>query len=841
MSFRIVINSTFVMGRSSNRLYTRLVSQRRNPESKIVSSISPFFIALLLVFSVSGCAVASITHTFDMDTWIANRPGTLGIMYTMSWFGIPSSDPQGPGPDSSWGNWQMSQGCVPLNNASYCSNYGVGGASAVYSTPGFSYPTSTPQRQIASRRRPLAGIYSSSAKDNEGLARLTLQMSIIRQKCFQRGIGGNSFDAGVDAMSPQMDSIQFTSKYPTNPQCSTCEIAYSAMLGMYKVASQYGLNNVIIPGLDGTWSYNFGSYFGLSTLQAIMNNVQADIADMVTVALQYPQQSVMVNGKPLIFIYINEDFSPTNWTTMLNNARTLANSDFYALGGISNSAYFAAFDALAPWGSPTAWPTSGSSLSSMAQSWMATMHSDLINGLPSYPGRVIFSFIMPSFDDYTEDWGQCMLREMPTQTNGMRDPSIIQGQFAYIQSQGFKGIVFETWDDWTEGTCIEPDIVNGTQTLMAIKQGMDSLNNLAPDPYGDARMNLLWTSYPQQRNCLSPIVKVSDANLIYVNLRCPNGPNLTSIVQIIGGKNLWNVGATVNFSVTLTNGGNSSVELQYLVLAIRGTVPGTPSCTDDCHLCTSPMLTNISIAAGGIYQWTASSNLGAVGSYVAFVAYQYNNQWSWMDGFTVMCSTSSSRVSGAVVGFKVVNSTLSSTVQAVGGVTTWSPGATASFVVALSNLGTTSIVLQSLVLAIRGDVPGSSACTDDCHLCTTPLLNNITIAAGGIYQWIATTQITTIGSYIAFVAYEYNNQWTWMDSGEVVCSTASNRTVGETVVFSIVNPAPLSVSSSPSASVTPSNSVTSSTSITPSSDKQQLDPTSTIFCLVLVALFAGLL
>ena len=150
------------------------------------------------------------------------------------------------------GNWQVNFGgsCPPINNPTVCSVYGVGGNIA-NEQPGFSYQTSTPQRQIASKRRPLNGIYSASAKDNEGKARLTLQMSILRQSCFTRGSSGTSFDAGVDAMAPQQDSIQFTSKHPSNQQCSSCEIAWSAMNQMYATAQQYGQTNVIVPALDG--------------------------------------------------------------------------------------------------------------------------------------------------------------------------------------------------------------------------------------------------------------------------------------------------------------------------------------------------------------------------------------------------------------------------------------------------------------------------------------------------------------------------------------------------------------------------------------------------------------
>ena len=113
--------------------------------------------------------------------------------------GIPSSDHQGPGPDPSYGNYQYQGGCVPLNHPdlSGCSTHGAGSLTDLQ--PGYSYPTATPQRQIASKRRQLAGIYSASGLDNEGKARITLMLSTIQQSCFTRGVNGNSMDAGLDA------------------------------------------------------------------------------------------------------------------------------------------------------------------------------------------------------------------------------------------------------------------------------------------------------------------------------------------------------------------------------------------------------------------------------------------------------------------------------------------------------------------------------------------------------------------------------------------------------------------------------------------------------------------
>jgi hypothetical protein len=114
----------------------------------------------------------NVTHTFDFD---AQMPPHLAVMFSMSWFGIPASDPQGAGPDPSYGNTQWNGACAASNNPSQCGNcllYGAGDACLT---------TGSMERQMASRRRPLAGIYSASAVDPEGEARVDLMLSTLRR------------------------------------------------------------------------------------------------------------------------------------------------------------------------------------------------------------------------------------------------------------------------------------------------------------------------------------------------------------------------------------------------------------------------------------------------------------------------------------------------------------------------------------------------------------------------------------------------------------------------------------------------------------------------------------
>jgi hypothetical protein len=112
-------------------------------------------------------------HVFDLAS---NMPSHLAIMFSMGWFGVPSKDPQGAGPDPSYGNDEWHGACV-ADDPSTCTTCILEGAGDACEQTG------APQRNIASRRRPLAGIYSSSAKDVEGRRRVDLMLSGLRRSC----------------------------------------------------------------------------------------------------------------------------------------------------------------------------------------------------------------------------------------------------------------------------------------------------------------------------------------------------------------------------------------------------------------------------------------------------------------------------------------------------------------------------------------------------------------------------------------------------------------------------------------------------------------------------------
>ncbi|CAF4543501.1 unnamed protein product, partial [Rotaria sp. Silwood2] len=192
-----------------------------------------FFVFLLKANFVEN----SVVHTYDLAS---QMPSRFVCMFSVSWFGIGPSDPQGKGPDAYTSHWNIgSQGsCVSASQPDQCRTDG--------------------QRNISSYYRPLAGIYSSSGLDNESLARIDLMLTTLKKE--------NNCDYGhaqLNAWSIQLESIQLSSKYIRNPSINV-EIPYQAYLHFrQRVQILKFAPGVIVPGYDSTWLYSFSSYLGL--------------------------------------------------------------------------------------------------------------------------------------------------------------------------------------------------------------------------------------------------------------------------------------------------------------------------------------------------------------------------------------------------------------------------------------------------------------------------------------------------------------------------------------------------------------------------------------------------
>jgi hypothetical protein len=432
-----------------------------------------FALTALAISSIGAAARAD--HSFDMAD---HMPPQLAVMFTMAWFGVDTNDPQAPGPDNGYGNWHQNfPACSLSNDPSTCVDFASAGL----------------ERSIASKRRPMAGIYSASGKDAESLRRIDFMLSMLRRPC--------SSGARLDAWAIQLDSIKFTSKYPANQQATKWDIAYRALLAFLQEADAASLDNAVLVADDATIYWHFGDNFGLGTQAERLAALQDDVVDMVEIATAHPS-SVKLAGKPLLAFYVDAPLmSVAEWQSVLDGARATTGTDFYALGTTLNASYFGAFDALSPWVNIGIW-NGTSSISDMhdrAMKWADDEHAQIRQALAQNPGRVMFGGIAPGFDDYTENWGACQDRQIP------RDPALLTGEFDYLasvkQEVSLSGLFFETWDDWTEGTELEPDVVEGPQKLLQTRQLIGKLFGEPDDPAGDQALEKAWIQFGQARNC----------------------------------------------------------------------------------------------------------------------------------------------------------------------------------------------------------------------------------------------------------------------------------------------------------------------------------------------------
>ena len=455
-------------------------------------------LATLAALAVSASSLpASAAHTFDLAE---KMPAHMAVMFSMAWFGVPAGDPQGKGSDKGWGNWQQEfPSCNLQNDPATCADF----------------PGAGLQRSIASKRRPLAGIYSGTGGSAESDNRIDLMLSTLRRPCDP--------GARLDVWLPQLDSIKFTSAHPGNQQASTWDIAYRTQVEFLARADAAGLKSAVGLGNDATTYWHFGDGYGLTTQGARIAALTDDIVDMVALAKKHPS-ALRVAGKPLLMFYVDAPLlSPAEWTGLLEDARAKSGVDFYALGATTKSELFAAFDALVPWVNLGIWQgTSGATLYEHAYAWAKQSHASLVSALPNYPGRSMFGMITPGFDDYTEDWGKCTPREIP------RDPAVMKAEFDYLADAkksgvDVRGLFFQTWDDWTEGSEMEPDVTEGASKLVQARQSIGTLFGEPDDAAGDAALAKRWADYGQARNCCFAGGACPANVASAVDLSCPTG------------------------------------------------------------------------------------------------------------------------------------------------------------------------------------------------------------------------------------------------------------------------------------------------------------------------------
>ena len=449
-------------------------------------------VLILLLFM--NRSLGRVNHTYDLAR---EMPGRFVCMFSMSWFGLGPSDPQGAGPDAYTSHWNIgSQGaCVPASQPDHC---GLDG-----------------ERQISSNFRPLAGIYSSSGLDREGQTRIDLMLSILRKdpNC-------DHGHAQIDAWSVQLESIELSSRYLPNPS-SNVEIPYQAYRRFRQRAELLQFpSGVIVPGYDSSWLYSFSSALGLgacddsSPSDARDRCLNSTIADLVDILSDISLTSnYLINSKALLFIYTSVGgnlLRSNEWSLIWSSVRERVTQDFYAV--CSTPSLLPVFDGVAPWIDLVAWSLTDARLSlyNRTLAWLDLVYGPLLSSvLPA--GQLLFGGLTAGFDDFTQSWGSCQTRQIP------RRADVIRAQLDYFARHSIGHLFVFTWDDWTEGSQFEPDTNNGPTLLLQLRQSLTSFYRQTTNLDGDQRLVTRWNTFPQLRNCTS----IPVTSLPSIDLTCP--------------------------------------------------------------------------------------------------------------------------------------------------------------------------------------------------------------------------------------------------------------------------------------------------------------------------------
>ncbi|CAF3202508.1 unnamed protein product [Rotaria sp. Silwood2] len=454
--------------------------------------LSAFVLFILLL--KTNFVQNSVIHTYDLAS---QMPSRFVCMFSVSWFGIGPSDPQGKGPDPYTNHWDIGKqgSCVSASQPDQCGTDG--------------------QRNISSYYRPLAGIYSSSGLDNESLARIDLMLTTLKKD--------DNCDYGhaqLNAWSIQLESIQLSSKYMRNPSINV-EIPYQAYLHFRQRTQILKFSSgVIIPGYDSTWLYSFSNYLGLgrcdnsnsSNLRDTCLNVT--IADFVDIISNISLTSnYLINGKPLIFIYASlggKFLTSAEWSYIWSSVRQRVTLDFYTI--CTTTSLLSVFDGVAPWIDVVAWSMTNNALPiyNRTLAWMKLVYGPILSSNIS-SGRIIMGGLSVGFNDFSQGWGGCQQRTIP------RHPDLIRAQLDYFASHSIRRLFVYTWDDWTEGSQFEPDVTNGVQYLLLLRQSIASFYGETQNINGDNKLVSRWMNYPQLRNC----THINVISVPTIDISCP--------------------------------------------------------------------------------------------------------------------------------------------------------------------------------------------------------------------------------------------------------------------------------------------------------------------------------
>lgn len=424
-----------------------------------------------------------MAHVFDLAS---NWPADTNLMILQGWYGIPEGE---GGPEDDFGVWDIGASSTwhGSNPSAYPRiPYDVQDASV----------SNGGERFIGSHYRPLEGLYSTSGRDAASIAHIDRELAVVRRAGDPRG--------RIDVLCPTLGHLGFTSAASVAEDHEDFNYGldrrYRHYIALLDRASEAGLTNCIAPNLElyQVWQ-NYSAAYSTKALRLLA--VASDLQRLVEIAKVHPA-AFKVDGRVVVLIYegaLTEDISSTEWNATFEEVRKTYDAgttpatdpnlsqlgtghDFYTIGRNYGAGDVAAYDGLLPWVRLDIYDDVEGTPRQKAAGLAEQSVTDFIQAaVTSNPTRIALANFTPGFESWVKGWGAGIEEGFPRSTDTIR------GHFdgyAAIESgwQRPDGIVVVTWDDYPEGTVLEPTTADRGEFLALWTEQVAEWEGDTPDP-----------------------------------------------------------------------------------------------------------------------------------------------------------------------------------------------------------------------------------------------------------------------------------------------------------------------------------------------------------------------
>lgn len=425
-----------------------------------------------------------MAHVYDLAS---NWPADTVIMISQGWHAIPEGD---GGADQDYGQWD-------LDSAAWHASDPVAYPKMPYDLQDAS-TCNGGHRFVASQMRPLTGIYSDSGRDSKSLAKIDRDLGMLRRAGDPR--------ARVDVLATTVVHLALTSfngyaegdaNYKRGQD--NRYLCFAATLARAEAA---GLTNCITVNYEAYPIWQFlGDIYPTTTEKK--NAVLYDIANFAAL-LDASSAAFKVDGRPVLLWYrgtLGETITNGEWSTIMESARTASGVDFFVVGLDASGFQLGWMDGAFPWISRDDYEAAaGSTVEAKAENWAQDALTEIAANVAdtgTYPGRIALANFTPGFWDYAKGFGSGEDRYIP------RGSALISGQFTGYGELAARpdGIVCVTWNDYAEGTVIEPTTEDNAETIGLLTEAIGAYVGDSVSADDTAALKAIWQDAPKDITC----------------------------------------------------------------------------------------------------------------------------------------------------------------------------------------------------------------------------------------------------------------------------------------------------------------------------------------------------